>query len=78
MAQSSECKWLENTVFKGDAVSGEEQDRHGGWRSQHFALPFSQFEKGFSVITRVFLEEPCPPKAKSQKEFWDVFAHTVP
>lgn len=66
---------MERAVFKGDALPGEEQDRHDGWWSQHFPLPFFQFEKEFLVITRVFLEEPHPPKSKSQKELWDVFAH---
>jgi len=77
LAQSSEWKWggLERPIFKGDVLSGEEQDRHDGWRNQHFPLSFSHFEKGFSVISRVFLEEPHPPKSKSQKQLWDGFAH---
>lgn len=72
MVQNWECKYLENTIFKGDAVSAEEKDRHVGWQSHCFPLLFSQFEKGFSVVTRVFLEW---LSVKSQKESGDVFSH---
>lgn len=61
-AQSSERQRVGDATFKGDAVSGEEQNGHVGWRSQRFPLPFSPFEKGVSAIARVLLEEPRPPK----------------
>lgn len=56
-------------TFKNVFVSGEEQDGRDEQQNQHFPWPFSQFEKEFSVITRVFLEELHPQKFKSQKEY---------
>lgn len=61
-AQSSERERVGDATFKGDAVSGEEQNRHVGWRSRRFPLPFSPFEKRVSAIARVLLKEPRPPK----------------